>query len=49
MVSRRRVLKGLGVCIALPLLESAIPIRSAHAQGTATKKRFIGCFFVAVP
>lgn len=45
MVSRRRVLQALGVCIALPALESAMPIRSALAQAAPRKKRFIGCFF----
>jgi hypothetical protein len=40
------VLQSLGVCIALPMLESAMPIKLARAQGaTPTKKRFIGCFF----
>ncbi len=45
VLSRRNVLRGVGVCIALPLLESALPIRLAHAQLTPKKKRFIGCFF----
>jgi hypothetical protein len=45
MVTRRRVLQALGVCIALPALESAMPMRLAHAQATPIKKRFIGCFF----
>lgn len=46
MVSRRTVLRALGICIALPALESAMPIRLARAQATpARKKRFIGCFF----
>jgi hypothetical protein len=44
MVSRRRVLQGLGFCIALPLFESAMP-RVAQAQVAPKKKRFIGCFF----
>jgi len=44
-LSRRNVLRGLGVCIALPLVESALPMRLAHAAGPGTKKRFIGCFF----
>ncbi|MBX3222456.1 MAG: DUF1552 domain-containing protein [Labilithrix sp.] len=44
-LSRRNVLRGLGVCIALPLFESALPVRLAHAQPAPTKKRFIGCFF----
>lgn len=43
-LTRRNVLRGLGVCIALPLFESALPIKLAYAQGTP-KKRFIGCFF----
>ena len=45
MISRRRVLQSMGVCITLPLLESALPKKLAHAQGAASKKRFIGCFF----
>ncbi len=45
MISRRTVLQALGFAIALPTLESAMPLRSAHAQGAAKKKRFIGCFF----
>ncbi len=45
MISRRNILRGLGVCIALPMLESALPMQLAHAQGTPRKKRFIGCFF----
>ena len=46
MVSRRRVLAGLGFCIALPLLESSLFEHVAGAQaGGARKKRFIGCFF----
>src|SRR4051812_45529083 len=45
MVSRRRVLQGLGFCIAVPLIESAMPIRLAHALQAGPKKRFIGCFF----
>lgn len=45
MVTRRRVLQSLGVCIALPLLESAYPEKWARAQSGPVKKRFIGCFF----
>ncbi len=44
-LTRRTVLRGLGVCLALPMLESAVPTRIARAQGMASKKRFIGCFF----
>ncbi|MCA9668650.1 MAG: DUF1552 domain-containing protein [Myxococcales bacterium] len=43
MISRRTLLKGLGVCIALPTLESSLE-RAAHAAAPL-KKRFIGCFF----
>ena len=47
MVTRRTFLRSLGVCIALPLFESAYPEKQARAQaaGGAPKKRFIGCFF----
>ncbi len=45
MITRRTVLRSLGICIALPLLESALPIRAARAQAIPSKKRFIGCFF----
>jgi hypothetical protein len=45
VLTRRRVLQSLGVCIALPLLESADPEKFARAAGAVTKKRFIGCFF----
>ena len=45
MISRRTVLQSLGICIALPMLESALPIKMARAQAIPSKKRFIGCFF----
>lgn len=45
MMTRRTLLKSLGVCVALPLLESALPRGVAVAQAVPSKKRFIGCFF----
>jgi hypothetical protein len=44
-ISRRTVLKGAGVTLALPLLEAMIPAATAQAQTAATPKpRFVGCF-----
>jgi hypothetical protein len=44
-ISRRTVLKGTGVTLALPLLEAMIPASTAQAQTAATPKpRFVGCF-----
>jgi hypothetical protein len=44
-ISRRTVLKGAGVTLALPLLESMIPAATALAQTAAQPKpRFMGCF-----
>ena len=54
--SRRRVLRWLGVSLALPMLETATGRRSAYANPETTppanggsmlasKKKFIGCFF----
>lgn len=36
-ISRRTVLKGLGTAIALPLLESMLPLRALAGTGAATK------------
>lgn len=44
-ISRRNVLRGLGACVALPMLESALPTRLARAEAAPRKRRFIGCFF----
>lgn len=44
MITRRRVLQGLGVSIALPLIEPELE-REARAQTAGRKRRFIGCFF----
>src|SRR5712691_4890030 len=44
-ISRRTVLRGAGAALALPLLDSMIPARTALAQTVATPKpRFVGCF-----
>lgn len=42
--SRRRVLRWLGISLALPMLESTAGRNLARAAAPA-KKRFIGCFF----
>ena len=43
--SRRRVLRWLGISLAMPMLESTLGGNNARANGAASKKRFIGCFF----
>ena len=44
-ISRRTVLKGSGVTLALPLLEAMIPASTALAETAAMPKpRFVGCF-----
>jgi hypothetical protein len=44
-ISRRTILRGSGVTLALPLLEAMIPASTALAQTAATPKpRFVGCF-----
>ena len=40
-LDRRTVLKGIGVSVALPLLEAMVPARSAHARQLDTKRRFV--------
>ena len=44
LFSRRNVLRGAGVCLALPWLESLAP-RRAHAQAAGAVKRFVPIFF----
>jgi len=44
LFSRRNVLRGAGVCLALPWLESLAP-RGAQAQAMATPKRYVPIFF----
>jgi hypothetical protein len=44
-ISRRTILRGSGVTLALPLLEAMIPAATALAQTAAVPKpRFVGCF-----
>ena len=38
-ISRRTVLKGIGVTMALPLLEAMVPARTVFAQGAADAKK----------
>lgn len=45
MISRRKVLQGLGFSIALPLLGSSLSTKTAKAQAVPKKKYFIGGFF----
>jgi hypothetical protein len=40
-LARRTVLKGMGVTLALPVLEAMVPARAARAQGTAGRVRFV--------
>jgi hypothetical protein len=40
-ISRRHVLRGAGVALALPWLEAMGPARGAHAAGAAAPKRFV--------
>src|SRR5262245_64449578 len=42
--SRRNVLKGVGVTLALPWLETFAP-RTAKAQAAAAKKRYVALYF----
>ncbi|MGH7636867.1 MAG: DUF1552 domain-containing protein [Gemmatimonadaceae bacterium] len=42
-LSRRTALKGLGVTVALPLLEAMVPVRPAFAQATSKGKARLVC------
>lgn len=44
MLTRRNVLRGLGVTLSLPFLESLAP-RKAHGQAAETRKRFVPIYF----
>ena len=46
-IPRRSFLRGAGVTLALPLLESMVPAATALAQTTAgsAKPRFVGVFY----
>jgi hypothetical protein len=45
-LSRRTLLQGAGVTLALPLLESMVPAATALAQTAATPRTRLGCFYV---
>lgn len=45
-LSRRTFLRGAGVSIALPLLESMIPAQTALAQTAARPKTRLGCIYI---
>jgi hypothetical protein len=40
-ISRRTVLRGMGVTVALPLLEAMVPARTAFAKAVGSKTRFV--------
>ena len=49
-IPRRTFLRGAGVTLALPLLESMIPAATALAQTPAAgKPRFVGVFYPHAP
>ncbi len=45
-LSRRTLLRGAGAAIALPLLDSMIPARTALAATAATPKTRLGCIYI---
>jgi hypothetical protein len=45
-LSRRTVLKGAGVSLALPLLDAMIPAATALAQTAAAPKLKVGFFYI---
>jgi hypothetical protein len=45
-LSRRTFLKGAGVTVALPLLESMVPARTALGQTAAVPKSRLGCIYI---
>ena len=45
-LSRRTFLRGAGVTVALPLLESMVPAGTALAQTAATPKSRLGCIYI---
>jgi hypothetical protein len=45
-LSRRALLRGAGACVALPLLDSMIPARTALAQTAASPKSRLACIYV---
>src|ERR1700687_3009848 len=45
-LSRRTVLRGMGVSLALPLLDSMVPAQTPLAQTAATSKSRLSCIYV---
>ena len=45
-LSRRTVLRGLGTCVALPLLDAMVPAATALAQTAAAPKMRTGFFYI---
>ena len=45
-LSRRTFLRGTGVSLALPLLESMVPARTALAQTAAAPRTRLGCIYI---
>ena len=45
-LSRRTFLRGTGVTLALPLLESMVPARTALAQTAAAPRTRLGCIYI---
>ncbi len=45
-LSMRTLLRGAGAAIALPLLDSMVPARTALAQTAATPKSRLGCIYI---
>src|SRR4029453_636542 len=45
-LSRRTLLKGAGVSLALPLLDAMIPAATALAQTAAARKLHVGFFYI---
>src|SRR5882672_5473487 len=45
-LSRRALLRGAGACVALPLLDSMIPARTAFAQTAAAPRTRLGCIYI---
>ena len=45
-LSRRTVLKGMGVTLALPLLDAMVPALTAMAQTAAQPRKRLGCVYI---
>lgn len=45
-ISRRKLIRGAGVSLALPFLESMIPAGMAHAAGLESPRPRLGCIYI---